>query len=113
MNWGLVLAGFGCLIATSNAASAQDAWAQERKVTSLYPHAMGFTFVLSGTRVNIGSPCENNRMVLPLSAPNYDAIVSSIVTAFSSGYVIDVAYDASSITSCETIANRVVVYRRQ
>jgi hypothetical protein len=113
MKWRLVLAGFGCLIATSNVARAQDTWAQERKVTSLYPHAGGFTFVLSGPRVTVGSPCEPNRMILPLSAPNYDAIVSSIVTAFSSGYVLDVAYDASTITACDTVVNRVVVYRRQ
>lgn len=107
-----LFAGLACLVLMPHAARAQDSWAQERKVTSLYPHAAGFAFVLSGARVNIGSPCEANRMILPLTAPNYDAIVSSIMTAFSSGYAIDVAYDASSITNCETIANRVIVYRR-
>ena len=107
-----VLTGLGLAIATPGVASAQEGWAQERKVISLYPHANGFTFVLSGARVNIGSPCDSNRMILPLSAPNYEAIVSSIMTAFTAGYAIDVAYDSASITSCDTIVNRVVVYRR-
>lgn len=107
-----VLTGLALVIATPGIASAQEGWALERKVSSLYPHANGFTFVLSGDRVNVGSPCEANRMILPLSSPNYDAIVSSIITAFTSGYAIDAAYDASSITSCETVVNRVVVYRR-
>ncbi|MDP5278335.1 hypothetical protein Q9Q95_05305 [Sphingomonas sp. DG1-23] len=107
-----MLTGLALAIATPGIANAQEGWAQERKVVSLYPHANGFTFVLSGARVNVGSPCEDNRMILPLSAQNYDAIVSSIMTAFTSGYVIDAAYDTSSITSCDTVVNRVVVYRR-
>jgi hypothetical protein len=92
------------------AAWAQDTWASQRKIAYIYPSAGGFTFMLDGDRVNPTSACEANRMILPLDAPNYQAIVSAIVTAFSSRLVVDVAYDASTTSACETVINRLVVH---
>ncbi|MDP5278216.1 hypothetical protein Q9Q95_04710 [Sphingomonas sp. DG1-23] len=108
----LIGVAFALLAAMPGAANAQDAWAMQRKILYLYPTAGGFSFKLDGAQVNPGSPCDANRMILPLGAPNYDAIIGSIMLAFSSNYVVDVAYDSSTVSSCDTVVNRVVVYRR-
>lgn len=90
-------------------ANATEAWASHRHVTYLYPAGDGFTFGLDGDQIG-ANPC-GNRFFLPLSQAGdaYDAIVSTIMTAFTAGYFVDAAYDTEIPDGCNFIINLVVV----
>ena len=91
-------------------ASAADAWAN-RKLLYLYPTADGYIFRFDGAQVNIGSPCESSRMIIHLTHPNYDSLVATLISAFAANWPVDVSYDDSTITACNTTATRFVAFR--
>ena len=107
-----------CLTATAAAfamfatqAHAAQAWSGYRTITGLYPTSQGLTFYLDGARINVGSPCEANRMRLLSTSPNYDVIASVIVTAYALGHQVTVNYDTTTITACDTEINRLVTQK--
>ena len=99
----------GVLLATSGAASAAEAWTTARRITHLYPNAGGLIFMLDGP--SIGPPNCENRFKVPLSAAGYDAIVSTIITAFAGNFTVDANYDDTTLAGCDAIVNRVLVAR--
>lgn len=82
-----------------------------RNVLYIYPSTTGFSFQLDGERANPDGTCEADRMTIPISASNYDALVSSLTMAFATGKQVDANYDDATATQCEMVVNRVVVYR--
>ncbi len=89
-------------------AEAAEAWANNRKVTFLYPRDYGYVFQFDGATINPGSPCEANRVVI-LTQPNFDSMVATLISAFLNQLRIDVNYDDTTITTCETKVNRIIV----
>ena len=107
---GWVKAALACaLLASSGLANAAEAWTTARHVTYLYPNGGGFIFMLDGSAIGPAN-CQN-RFKVPLSAPGYDAIVSSIITAFAGGFTVDANYDDTTLAGCDAIVNRVLVAR--
>lgn len=102
-----ILLGLGAIC--SAPACAQDTWSGARHLVSLYPYSMGMTFRVDGPRINVGSPCEENRMFVPLTNPNYNSIISIMIVAYNQNEPIDINYDAGTITQCETLATRAMV----
>lgn len=99
----------GALLASGGIAQAQQAWTGPRHVTAIYPHSGGFVFNLDGAW--IGPAACGNRFYLPMASAgaSYDAIVATLITAFSAGYWVDANYDVSTINTCDIIINRVIV----
>ncbi|GAA0464067.1 hypothetical protein GCM10009096_00660 [Parasphingorhabdus litoris] len=92
----------------SSAVQAASQWTGNRKITEIYPHASGFIYQLDGAQINDPS-CNENRLYIPITAANYDAIVSSLITAFTSKYSVNSNYDDSTASSCQAVVNRVRV----
>ncbi len=99
------------LLPPASPALAASQWVSQRHILYLYPDELGMTFKLDGDRINIGSPCESIRIWISKSSSNYDAIVSTLPTAFAMNVIVDVNYDDATITSCHTVANHLVAYR--
>lgn len=107
----LASAALASLFLLAGPASAADAWAENRKLLYLYPTADGYIFRFDGAQVNIGSPCESNRMIIHLTHPNYDSLLATLISAFAANWPVDVSYDDSTITACNTTATRFVAFR--
>jgi hypothetical protein len=107
----IALGVFAMLGLSVEPARAAEAWAGNRHITYVYPHAGGFTFNYDGAIEATNQAC-GNRSLLPIAAPNYQAIVSALITAFTAGYVVDINYDDSTRGSCDMIINRIVVKKQ-
>ncbi|MEP2103956.1 MAG: hypothetical protein ABJP02_17655 [Parasphingorhabdus sp.] len=96
------------LLLISSGAQAASEWTGNRKITSIYPYPTGFIFEVDGPKVN-DPGCNGNRLNLPITAANYDAIVSSLITAFSAQYNVSANFNNTTTSSCQAVINRVQI----
>jgi len=87
-------------------------WAPQAAVSSIYPDGSGYAFIVNVG--SIGGTCSGSvttRFFLPMTDPNYEAKVATLMTAFSLGAPVAVAYDDTTLGSCAVRADRIQVYR--
>ena len=108
----LILSIVVALVAASSPVAAADASANNRHLIYIYPHSGGFSLKYDGANESTNVACEPNRSILPIGAPNYQAIVSTLITAFAGSYLVDVVFDDTTRGSCEMTINRVLVKKQ-
>ncbi len=101
----------GLALLWSAPAAAADAWANNRKVLYLYPTSDGFIFQFDGARINPASPCESNRAIIFPTNPRYQEMVAILMTAMANGWAMNINYDDSTISLCNTTVNRFISYK--
>lgn len=85
-----------------------EVWSGETTITSLYPTSTGYIFTTAYANTNL-STCDNGRRwSISSSFSNYNAMVATLIAAFTSGSRITLNIDELP-PSCEGHVNRFIV----
>lgn len=98
------------LLAGSSASAAVGWDVQWRKISMLYPVTWGFVMFTTGTpEINPTGVCEKNRVGVRTDHPNYEVLVASLLTAYTAGHEVMIAFDDTTLGSCDLIIDRVKI----
>jgi hypothetical protein len=85
-----ILALAAALVVLALPAAAAEFWTGNTTVSRLYPQATGGMLFLTVYANSAASTCDSGRRwLLPMTAPNYNAQVASLLLAFSQGLPVN------------------------
>lgn len=83
-----------------------DPWVGYSKISYLYPTSAGYAFLLQVSLPERSLCDEGRRFSIPLSHPNYNAMVSSLMMAFASGKSIKINLVTGEAPTCSPSVDR-------
>ena len=97
---------------TLSTLSSADPWLTA-KITHLYPSSDGYVFLMTNGNSEFGSCDGGKRFKVALNHPNYDALVSSLLLAYSTDSTIKINIDGEKYTSptCAPTINRLIMHK--
>jgi non-ribosomal peptide synthetase component E (peptide arylation enzyme) len=96
------------LVLPPSVCQAEQFWSEKTKITYLYPTSENYVFNVSYS--NPLSTCDNGtRYSIALTNPNYNSLVSTLISAFMAGKEILINID-SQAANCQPTINRFIVY---
>lgn len=105
----LLLVVFGVvLFSFAGYSQAEDvyAWTGDRTIIDLYPTSTHFVIILSGSKIVAEATC-NNRFLISMDLPNYNALVATAMLKYTLGEVINVNYNQTQAAGvCSVPLNR-------
>jgi len=97
---------------TLSTLSSADPWLTAN-VAQLYPSVDGYVFMTSNGNSEFSSCSGGKRFKVALDHPNYDALVGTLLLAFSTDSTIKINIDGEQYTSpvCAPTINRLLMYK--
>ncbi|MEW6995203.1 hypothetical protein AADZ84_13155 [Colwelliaceae bacterium MEBiC 14330] len=92
----------------NNSASA-DPWHGYTKITSLYPAKSGYIFTVESALPTHSTCGDGKRFSIPINHVNYEAMVSTLITAFVADKEIRINLDNITEPNCQPTINRFTV----
>lgn len=88
--------------------SFADPWHGPTKIERLYPTSDFFAFIVS-TPLESQSACDNGRRFhIARDNPNYDALVSALMLAYTMGKEITININGNDTAQCSASINRFI-----
>ncbi len=100
----LLLAGF-------SQAQATEIWSPKTRLTHVYPAAEGMYFNTVYVNTSLSACDSGTRWFISTATPNYQAMVASLLTAFSTGKEVALCITVNP-PQCGAVVNRFVVYEQ-
>lgn len=90
-------------------ANAAIVWADNRRITFLYPGGDGLIIGVNGAAVNANAGCETDQLQILSAQGNYQVLASALMTAFAMNLPVDIAYENTPSGNCRYVVNRFLV----
>ncbi len=91
--------------------ASADPWSGMAEITSVYPHSGGLVFNTTYTNENLSSCDNGKRFSISKSHPNYETLVSTMLSAFMSAKKINFNIDSNQQLQCQPTINRFIMVK--
>ena len=92
-----------------SSAALADPWSGWTKITHLYPHSGGLTFLSEYANTDISSCDHGKRFQIHKSHPNYEMLSSILIAAFMGNKEVFFNIDSNQSKTCTPTINRFMV----
>jgi hypothetical protein len=103
--------GFAVLLLILSSTCFADPWSGWTKILILYPHSSGINIITEYKNTDLSSCDGGGRFLLSNNHPNYNALASALIAAFTAEKQVHLNIDGEKLTQpvCSPTINRFMV----